>query len=47
MIGEGFHFKVFIYSKDKTASFLVTPAYDMDFWALKMLILLLIPPFHH
>ena len=31
---------LFYCSKDKTASFLITPAHDMEFWALKMLILL-------
>ena len=38
MIGEGFH--VFLCSKDKTASFVITLAHDMEFWAFKMLILL-------
>ena len=38
MIGEGFH--GFLCSKDNAASFLITPACDMEFWALKILILL-------
>ena len=37
---------IFLCSKDKTASFVVTPTHDMEFWALKVLILLLIPPFY-
>ena len=29
----------FLSSKDKTASFVIAPAHDMEFWAIKMLIL--------
>ena len=36
MIGEN----SFLYFKDKTASFVIPPAHDMEFWVLKILILL-------
>ena len=38
VIGDRFH--VFLCYKDKTASFVIIMAHDMEFWALKMLILL-------